>query len=124
VGPRTGLDDVEKRKFLTLPGLELRPLCRSARSQSLYRLRYPGSAGNRRVLITQGSRSWECVTVAEDLVQFQAFVSEVLNILIALTEGLFLVSSCTHTWAYAGIPTEAVLKHRLSKGMYGTNVLT
>jgi hypothetical protein len=41
VGPRTGLDDVEKRKFLTLPGLELRPLCRPARSQSLYRLRYP-----------------------------------------------------------------------------------
>jgi hypothetical protein len=43
VGPRTGLDAVEKRKFLTLPGLELRPLCRPARSQSLYRLRYPGS---------------------------------------------------------------------------------
>jgi hypothetical protein len=36
VGPRTGLDNVEKRKFLTLPGLELRPLGRSARSQSLY----------------------------------------------------------------------------------------
>jgi hypothetical protein len=33
VGPRTGLDDVEKRKFLTLSGLELRPLCRPARSQ-------------------------------------------------------------------------------------------
>jgi hypothetical protein len=43
VGPRTGLDDVEKNKFLTLPGLELRPLRRPARSQSLYRLRYPGS---------------------------------------------------------------------------------
>jgi hypothetical protein len=43
VDPRAGLDDVEKRKFLTLPGLELRPLCRAARSQSLYRLRYPGS---------------------------------------------------------------------------------
>jgi hypothetical protein len=28
VGPRAGLDDVEKRKFLTLPGLELRPLGR------------------------------------------------------------------------------------------------
>jgi hypothetical protein len=42
VGPRAGLDDVEKRKFLTLPGLELRPLGRPARSQSLYRLRYPG----------------------------------------------------------------------------------
>jgi hypothetical protein len=25
VDPRAGLDDVEKRKFLTLPGLELRP---------------------------------------------------------------------------------------------------
>jgi hypothetical protein len=31
VGPRTGLDDVEKRKFLTLPGLELRPLGRPVR---------------------------------------------------------------------------------------------
>jgi hypothetical protein len=29
---RAGLDDVEKRKFLTLPGLELRPLGRPARS--------------------------------------------------------------------------------------------
>jgi hypothetical protein len=37
------MDDVEKRKFLTLPELELRPLGRPARSQSLYRLRYPGS---------------------------------------------------------------------------------
>jgi hypothetical protein len=43
VDPRTGLDDVEKRKFLILPGLELRPLGRVARSQSLYRLSYPGS---------------------------------------------------------------------------------
>jgi hypothetical protein len=42
MGPRTGLDDVEKRKFLTLPGLELRSLGLPARSQSLYRLRYPG----------------------------------------------------------------------------------
>jgi hypothetical protein len=40
VGPRAGLDDMEKRKFLTLPGLELRPLGRPSRSQSLYRLRY------------------------------------------------------------------------------------
>jgi hypothetical protein len=41
--PRAVLDDVEKRKFLTLPGLELRTLGHAARSQSLYRLRYPGS---------------------------------------------------------------------------------
>jgi hypothetical protein len=31
------------RQFLTLPGLELQDLGRPARSQSLYRLRYPGS---------------------------------------------------------------------------------
>jgi hypothetical protein len=43
VGPRAGLDDVEKRKFLTLSGLELLPFGCPARSQSLYRLRYPGS---------------------------------------------------------------------------------
>jgi hypothetical protein len=43
VGPRTGPQDVEKRKFFTLPGLELRPLGRQALNQSLYRLSYPGS---------------------------------------------------------------------------------
>jgi hypothetical protein len=43
VDPRARLDNTEKRKFLTLPGLELRSLSRSARRQSLYRLRYPGS---------------------------------------------------------------------------------
>jgi hypothetical protein len=34
VDPRPGLDEMEK-KFLTLPGLELRPLGRPAHSQSL-----------------------------------------------------------------------------------------
>jgi hypothetical protein len=43
VDPRAGLDDVEKRKILTLPGLELRSLGRPARNQSLYRPRYPDS---------------------------------------------------------------------------------
>jgi hypothetical protein len=43
VEPRADLDDVEKRKFLTLLGLELRPLGRPVRSQSLYWLRYFGS---------------------------------------------------------------------------------
>jgi hypothetical protein len=33
VGPRAGLDDMEERTFLTLPGLELRPFGRPARSQ-------------------------------------------------------------------------------------------
>jgi hypothetical protein len=43
VNLRAGLDDVEKRKHLALPGLQLRSLGRPARSQLLYRLRYPGS---------------------------------------------------------------------------------
>jgi hypothetical protein len=41
VDPRAGLDDTKKRKFLPPPGLELRSLGRPARSQLLYRLRYP-----------------------------------------------------------------------------------
>jgi hypothetical protein len=41
VDPRAGLDNMEKRKFLILPGLEPQPLSRLARSQALYRLRYP-----------------------------------------------------------------------------------
>lgn len=32
MGPRAGLDDVEKRKLWALPGLELRPLRRAART--------------------------------------------------------------------------------------------
>jgi hypothetical protein len=43
VGPRTGLGDMKKRKFLPLLGLELRTLGRPVRNQSLYRLRYAGS---------------------------------------------------------------------------------
>jgi hypothetical protein len=43
VDPKAGPDDVEKRKSLTLPGLELRPFSRPSRSQSLYGLHYPGS---------------------------------------------------------------------------------
>jgi hypothetical protein len=42
-GPRAGLDDMKEWKFLPPPGLELQPLGRPARSQSLYRLRYPDS---------------------------------------------------------------------------------
>jgi hypothetical protein len=43
IGGRVGLDDVEKRKFLTLPGIELQNHGHPACNQSLYRLRYPGS---------------------------------------------------------------------------------
>jgi hypothetical protein len=43
VGPKAGMDNVEKRIFLTPPGLELRSLGSPASSQSLYQLSYPGS---------------------------------------------------------------------------------
>jgi hypothetical protein len=53
VGHRDGLYDVEKGEIFTLPELELRPLGRQAGSQSLYRLRYPGSntRENRRKIV-------------------------------------------------------------------------
>jgi hypothetical protein len=44
VDSRGGMDDMQKLTFLTVPGLKLRPLGCPARSQSLYRLRYRGSA--------------------------------------------------------------------------------
>jgi hypothetical protein len=44
VDPRAGLDHIEERKLLTLPGFELRLLSRPACRQSLYRLRYCGYA--------------------------------------------------------------------------------
>jgi hypothetical protein len=51
MGPRTGLDGVERRKTLPLSRLELRTLGRPARSQSLDRLRYPGYLFPTKVLI-------------------------------------------------------------------------
>jgi hypothetical protein len=41
MGPKTGQDGMERKKIMPLPGLELRPLGRPARTRSLYRLRYP-----------------------------------------------------------------------------------
>jgi hypothetical protein len=43
VCPTSGVDDVVKRKFFPLPGLELRPLGHPARNQSLYRHSHSGS---------------------------------------------------------------------------------
>jgi hypothetical protein len=42
-GPQSQPGRLREEKFLTLPGLDLRPLGRRARSQSLYRLSYPRS---------------------------------------------------------------------------------
>jgi hypothetical protein len=70
VDPRAGLVDVEKRQFLILLGLELRPLCRSARSQSLYRLSYHGSWCFQQILINKHSFTYissEAATNSSDL---------------------------------------------------------
>jgi hypothetical protein len=68
MGPRAGLDDVEKRKLLILPGIELRPLGRPARSQSLYRLSYPGS------WVTAQTIDNVCPLVSQDNVR--SFIAE------------------------------------------------
>jgi ribosome modulation factor len=40
MGPRPSINDVERRKILPVPGLELQSLGHQSHSQSLYRLRY------------------------------------------------------------------------------------
>jgi hypothetical protein len=62
LGPRASLDDVENRKFLTLPAIELRSLGRPARSQSLHLLSYPGCP----------NREWEtCFSLNHNVFQFE-----------------------------------------------------
>jgi hypothetical protein len=75
VSPRTDLDDVAKRKFLTLPGLEFRPLRLPARSQSLYRLVYVACTSSHWAVIYESRRkdfisrtvSWDRFTSAVDV---------------------------------------------------------
>jgi hypothetical protein len=43
VGPKAGLDEVERKKILPLPVLEPLPFRCPARSQSLYQLPYPNA---------------------------------------------------------------------------------
>jgi hypothetical protein len=83
VGPRAGLDDTDKRKFLTIPGPEPRPLRRPARSRSLYRLRYLGSSQRRVVSIKMNLReigwcgmNWIDLDQGRD--QWRAFVNTVM----------------------------------------------
>jgi hypothetical protein len=61
VGPRTGLDDVERRKILPVLGLELPPLSRPAHSQLPYRLSYPGSLTFDHVIFFYVKHDGECM---------------------------------------------------------------
>jgi hypothetical protein len=58
MSPRTGLDGLDRRKISPVPGLELWPLYRPARSQSLYRLRYPSSQWKQKSCYYFGKLIW------------------------------------------------------------------
>jgi hypothetical protein len=74
---RAGLDDAEKRKFLTLLGLELRPLGRPAHSQSLYRLCYPGSLN---FVMDTFSKFFLVVSVFSHVDSLRDVISELLQV--------------------------------------------
>jgi hypothetical protein len=61
------MEDAEKRKFLTLPGLELRPLGHPVRSQSPYPLRYPGSMNMKKEVEQQSIVASEYVVMSHKL---------------------------------------------------------
>jgi hypothetical protein len=58
VGPRTGMDYVERREILPLTGLELRAFSSPVRSQSLYRLSYSGSLDQGSPTLFVGGPHW------------------------------------------------------------------
>jgi hypothetical protein len=62
-GPRASLEDMEKREFLTLLKLKLRPLCHPAHSQLLYRLHYDTSQIQKFLAVGMSEKS-ETVIVA------------------------------------------------------------
>jgi hypothetical protein len=72
VGPRAGLNDMEKRRFLTLPRLKLQPLSRTACNQSLSLLHYPGSCEHLHIVPTN---NYSAVTNVHTL-QFTAACTE------------------------------------------------
>jgi hypothetical protein len=80
VGPRADLNDAKKRKILTLTGIELRPLDRRARSQSLYRLRYPGFSAKLLETLYVLSRVYQLLS---------AMLSSAVAIPLPLTEVIF-----------------------------------
>jgi hypothetical protein len=89
--PKFGLDDVEKRKFLTLQGLELRPLGRPGRRQSLCRLHYPGSQSNRSIFLSITKWYSDVISCLMDGCPFHIYVQ------------LFLINKCLTANSEAGL---------------------
>jgi hypothetical protein len=65
MGPKIGLDNVQRGKFLTLPVLELRFLDRLACRQLQYRLRHRGSFFTLREnhKLQCKKNNWECTSM-------------------------------------------------------------
>jgi hypothetical protein len=88
-GPRAALNGVEKRKFLTLLGLELRPISRPASSQSLYRLLYPDT-----YIIQVTTSRVKFFVVSEHIMCRMQWLHTYIDI------SLYCVSTHTHTCMY------------------------
>jgi hypothetical protein len=81
VNSRAGLDNVEKRKFFTLPGLELRPLGRPARIHTDYAIQAP---------LRSPCRTVKC---EEDATFLQPLLSRVPQVRAVYTEVFLVVQS-------------------------------
>jgi hypothetical protein len=75
VEPRAGLDDLERRKFLTIPGLELRNLGGPASSYTDYAI--PTPRHDERQIINKYSRE-ESVNKGTDLSQISNIYVELI----------------------------------------------
>jgi hypothetical protein len=108
-GPRAGLNDVEKRKFLTLPWHELRSLGHPASIQSLYRLRYPGSLNSKGYKSNHLPAARQCLSLI-----YRSFCPTYL-----LTYGAepFLRSCqlCSHSGTFPAILRNSKVHHRVHK---------
>jgi hypothetical protein len=100
------LDDLERRKFLTLRGLEIRLLCRPARCQSLYRVSYPSTCFTfkRKKMSTRdeyNSHKTVLLRISEKYREADRISSLNLSSHIYITAGFFLYTDQTldnRTW--------------------------
>jgi hypothetical protein len=104
--PRAGLDDLEKRTFFTLPGLELRSLRHAARTFIVAYYRFTSSqaiaeAVSRR-LPTAAARVWQMGFVVDIVPSGQVF-SEYFGF-PAKTVHSTNFSILTITWGLAAVP--------------------
>jgi hypothetical protein len=90
VGPRAGLDYMEKWKFLPPPGLELWLLYRPARSQSLYRPWYTGSLRGH-----GGENKYLCPSQESDL---SLWAHSHFTDLFIITYAMDALSGCLSAW--------------------------